>query len=203
LLYALARFGRWDEILAQPASPADLPYSTAIWHYARGLAFAYKGSHAEAIQEQELLRQERRQIPARKVVGVNRASDFLRIAYGILDAKIAEDSGDSRRAYQSLTDAVSAQDNLKYDEPPPWYYPVRESLGALLLRMGRPADAASVYRADLRRNPNSGWSLNGLVNSLSAQHKVAEMDVAQERFLMAWKYADFTPGEFGGELARH
>lgn len=83
------------------------------------------------MREQKLLQEARGEIPASKVVGVNRASDLLRIAYDVLDAKTADDNGDSRRAYQSLADAVSVRDHLKYDEPPPWYYPVGESLGAL------------------------------------------------------------------------
>lgn len=69
--------------------------------------------------------------------------------------------------------------------------------------MGRPLDAALVYRADLGRNPNSGWSLNGLANSLSAEHRIAEKDRVQRRLLVAWKYADFTLGGFGGSVASH
>jgi tetratricopeptide (TPR) repeat protein len=86
--------------------------------------------------------------------------------------------------------AIALEDALTYDEPPPWYYPVRQSLGAALLAARRPREAEAVYREDLRRYPENGWSLAGLRESLRAQGRTAEADSADARFRRAWTRAD-------------
>jgi tetratricopeptide (TPR) repeat protein len=85
---------------------------------------------------------------------------------------------------------VEMQDRHWFTEPPPWYYPLRQSLGAVLLQSGRAAEAEEVYREDLRRNPNNGWSLFGLSQSLRAQDKLAEASIIELRFQRAWGRAD-------------
>ena len=140
-------------------------------------------------------------IPKTTIIGVNRASDLLSIASNILAAEIGLCRNQNHEAVRRFERAVAAQDDLKYDEPPPWYYPVRESLGAALLRAGRAHSAESVYREDLRRNPESGWSLNGLAKSLSAQNNDAAAGITRERFVAAWRYADFSLDSGDGGLA--
>ena len=82
------------------------------------------------------------------------------------------------------------QDGLNYMEPPPWYYPVRQSLGAVLLAAGRAKEAETVYREDLRRNRENGWSLYGLARSLRAQKRNEEAAAVETRFRKAWAAAD-------------
>jgi len=202
-LYALCRFARWKEILSQEAPPSDLNYSTAIWHYARGLAFAHTGSSADAAHEYRQLLTVAARIPRTTTIGVNRASDQLYIANTVLGAEIALCDGEIDAAVGLFERAVAAQDKLKYDEPPPWYYPVRESLGAALLREDRAQEAEAVYREDLRRNPESGWSLSGLSKSLSAQKDGAIARATHVRFLSAWRYADFSLDSNDGGLVAY
>lgn len=85
------------------------------------------------------------------------------------------------------------EEALTYDEPPGWMQPVRHALGALLLADGRPDEAESVYRADLARHPNNGWSLLGLKQSLEAQDRMAEAAALDPELQTAWSRADVTP----------
>jgi tetratricopeptide (TPR) repeat protein len=188
--FMMARFGRWQELLAEPAPAPDLPYATAMWHYARGLAFAARAQIADAEGERRALRELADQIPADRVVGDNqRAGQQLRLASLLLAGEIAARQGQCERALPKLEEAVAVQDGLPYMEPPPWYYPVRETLGAVLLQCGRPAAAADVFREDLRQNPNNGWSLYGLAQAQRAQRDPAAAETAGQ-FNAAWRNAD-------------
>jgi hypothetical protein len=117
----------------------------------------------------------------------NPAGNVLKVAAAILDARLAANDA---AAVLHWRRAVAAQDTLHYDEPPAWFYPVRESLGAALLRSGKPADAEAVFREDLRLNPRNGRSLFGLMKSLEAQKKTADTASVQREFDRAWKFAD-------------
>ena len=99
-------------------------------------------------------------------------------------------AGRHEEAVQSFRSAVAQEDSLHYDEPPAWYYPVRQSLGAALLKAGKPADAEAVYRADLKRYPDNGWSLCGLAEALNARGRVTEGLKVKKRFARAWARAD-------------
>jgi tetratricopeptide (TPR) repeat protein len=180
-LFVLLRFHRWDEVLKAPAPDPKLPLSTAVWHYARGCALAATGEGKKAAVEQSAFNQARKQIPAEASFGLNSAENVLKIADSVLSASLA---ADSVAAWQK---AVEAQDALAYDEPPDWYYPVRESLGAALLKRGRAAEAEAVFRADLKRNPRNGRSLFGLLESLKAQKKTTDAQWVQSEFDSAWK----------------
>jgi len=110
----------------------------------------------------------------------------------ILDGELASRERRYDEAIVSLTAAVTMQDAQRYNEPPTWHYPVRQSLGAVLLAAGQAAKAETVYREDLRRNPENGWSLFGLAKSLEAQQKTGEAEDAWARFRRAWGRADVT-----------
>jgi tetratricopeptide (TPR) repeat protein len=192
-LVMLVRFGRWVEVLRQPAPPADFRYTTGMWRYARGLAFSEFGQADSARREADSLAAIAAALPQDAVVGLNSSKRLLTIASQVLAGDIAARRGRTDEAVLRLTDAVRLQDNLTYDEPPAWYYPVRESLGAVLLRAGRAAQAEAVFREDLRRNPGNGWSLYGLAQALRAQNKGAAADSADQAFRRAWARADFRP----------
>src|SRR5690606_36963494 len=147
---ALTQFGRWDEILAEPMPDPSLDYATAIAHYARGTALARKGDVTGARVERASL------VPLRdttKIMFLDTndypAVTLLQIADALLQGDIALASGSPTEAIRHFESAVELQDGLPYTEPPFWYYPTRQSLGAALLAANRPADAEAVYRRDL------------------------------------------------------
>lgn len=189
--FALVRFGRWAEMLAEPAPPARMLYVTGAWRYARGLAFLGTGRRAEAASELGQLRAVRQSVPAeRTLANFFKMSDMLALAAEVLAGEIAARGGDADAAVKHLAEAVRIQDEHWFTEPPPWYFPVRQSLGAALLQAGRAAEAEAVYREDLRRNPENGWSLFGLAQSLRAQGKTADASAIDARFRRAWARAD-------------
>jgi len=190
-LLALARFGRWDEVLAQPAPPAKMLYVTAAWRHTRGLALAAKGRRDEAARELAELRAVLARVPAdRTVAGFFKMADMVRLAAETLAGEIEARGGNADAAVKHLAEAVRLQDAHWFTEPPPWYYPVRQSLGPVLLQAGRAAEAEAVYREDLRWNPENGWSLFGLAQSLRAQGKTADAAAVDARFGRAWTRAD-------------
>jgi tetratricopeptide (TPR) repeat protein len=190
-IVALARFGRWDEVLAYPAPPRDWPYTSGVWRYARGLAFNAKGQAADATRELRELENILKSVPPERTVAFFfRAKNVLQLAANLLAGEIAAKAGDVATAERLLRAAVAEQDTHWFTEPPPWYFPVRQSLGAVLLQAGRASDAEPVYREDLRRNPGNGWSLFGLAQSLKAQGKTAEAAQVDEGFRKAWAQAD-------------
>jgi tetratricopeptide (TPR) repeat protein len=191
--YVLLRFAKWDDLLALPAPAASLQLTTAIWHYARGVAFAGKQDAARARAERMLFLEVVGKIPAETPVGVlNTAGQMFAVASPLLDGRIAAAAGDPLAAIAQYRTAVAAEDALAYDEPPTWYYPVRETLGAALLAAGQAAEAEQVFRDDLKYNPRNGRSLFGLWKALGAQGKNADAARAGEEFRRAWSAADVT-----------
>lgn len=188
--FALVRFGKWEEILKEPAPPAEFQYSTGIWHYVRGRAFAATGKMKEAKAELDAVAKTAEALPAEMMVNLNSGRSVLQIASNVLAGEIAAIEGRVDEAVASLGKAIEIEDRLVYDEPTPWYQPVRQNLGAVLLAAKRPAEAEKVYRDDLRRNPNNGWSLYGLTESLKAQGKTKQAAAEEKRFQKAWKRAD-------------
>jgi tetratricopeptide (TPR) repeat protein len=189
-LEALVRFGRWDEVLAAP-EPADyLPLSRAFRHAARGVALAAKGDIAQAQAEQQAFRDARKSVAENVVFGNNKAADLLEVAEHLLAGEIFWRMGRNDAAFAELRQAVKLEDQLRYSEPPDWILPVRHALGATLLAAGKAAEAEQVYRDDLLKLPNNGWSLYGLAESLRAQGKLAEAEPFAARFREVWKDAD-------------
>lgn len=190
-LLALVQFGRWQELLAEPAPRADLAYSTAIWHYARGVARANAGDVAGAESEYTALQPLKANDKVLSLDGNDYpASTLLGIADALLAGEIALANEELTDAVAHFERAVSLQDGLPYTEPPFWYYPTRQSLGLALLRAGRAAEAEEVYRRDLEQYPHNGWSTFGLIQALTAQNKTAEADEHRGHFEMMWGLAD-------------
>jgi tetratricopeptide (TPR) repeat protein len=192
-LCALVRFGKWQEILNEPQPPEDLRYMTGIWHYARALAFVATEQMEDAKKEQASLETLVTGFDAkREMMGRNTARDLLSIAAQIVAGELAAKQDKTTEAVQYLEKAVAIQDQLQYTEPPPWYYPVRQSLGAVLLVAGKAAEAEAVYKEDLKRNPKNGWSLYGLAQSLRAQGAMAKAQLVEDEFQKTWTRADVT-----------
>jgi tetratricopeptide (TPR) repeat protein len=192
-IVALVRFGRWDEVLRQPAPPSEWLYTRGVWHYARGVAFNAKGQAAEARRELGELEKVLRSVPPERTIAFFfRTRSMLQLAANVLAGEIAAKAGDIASAERLLRAAVAEQDTHWFTEPPPWYFPVRQALGAVLLQAGRAGDAAQVYHEELKSNPGNGWSLFGLAQSLRAQNKTGEAAQTEERFRKAWARADVT-----------
>jgi tetratricopeptide (TPR) repeat protein len=189
-----ARFGEWGVIMQEPAPPSDPSYANGVWHYARGLAFAAMGKLDQADREREELHKITRSIPADRVLGTNNnAQKVSELAETVLTGEIASARGDHEEAIARLSYAVRMQDALIYDEPPIWYFPVREALGAEFLAEGQAAQADAVYRSDLKINPGNPRSLHGLARSLRAEGKQQEAAEYENQFKSAWHYADVAP----------
>jgi len=192
-IVALARFGKWDEVLKQPAPPAEWLYTTGVWHYARGLAFNAKGEAAAARRELSALEAGVQAMPAERTVAFFfRAKNLLQLAANVLAGEIAGKAGHYATAERLLRAAVAEQDTHWFTEPPPWYFPVRHALGAVLVQAGRGPAAEQIYREDLVRNPGNGWALFGLTQALRAQGKSDAAQQAEVRFGKAWAKADVT-----------
>jgi tetratricopeptide (TPR) repeat protein len=191
--YALTRFGKWDDMLKEPEPPVFSPYARGIWHYARGVAFVHKGQLDQANQElakvKEILTDKALDQP---LFSPNTGHAVLSIAPEVLAGEIDSANKNYDSAIAHLERAVRLEDSLVYTEPAEWHYPPRQALAAVLLEAKRPAEAETVYWADLKKNRNNGWSLYGLMKALQAQGKTADAALVEARFKKAWERSDIT-----------
>ena len=158
-------------MLAEPEPTEGLEFTKGMWHYGRGMAFAGLKKLDEAEKVAAALASIRDTVPDDQPV-------------------IESRRGNLNLAIHYFEQAVKLNDEQIYEEPPTWYQPARQFLGAALLEANRPAEAEAVYRVDLRRNPKNGWSLFGLMQSLQAQKKRAEANEVKKAFKEAWARAD-------------
>jgi tetratricopeptide (TPR) repeat protein len=184
----LARFGRWDEILAEPPPNPQLAGLTIAWLQARATALAAKGRVAEAKAVLPDLDRKIAAVPADSAQGQNSARPLYEIGALKAKARIAWAEGRRDAALSQLREAVAKEDGLAYNEPSDEFFPVRHLLGAALLDAGKAAEAEAVYREDLKRQPGNGWALHGLARALEAQRK--DSKPVKARFTEAWKHAD-------------
>lgn len=189
--YTMVHLGRWKDILSAPAPDSKLKYPTAIWHYARGMAYAAQknepGAKEELSHVKQLIQDE--WIREKRIWDINLASDIITIAANVLEAEIIAGTN-PEKAITLLKEAVVLEDKLNYTEPPDWFFSVRHTLGHVLVQAGRFKEAEEIYRQDLVNLPENGWALKGLFNSLAGQGKKAEADAVNKRFEKAWAYAD-------------
>ena len=190
-LLSLVRFGKWDDILEEPHPHEGFMFAKSVWHYARGVAYAAKGEAALAKGELDAL------VPLQDDVSVRfldsrdyPGSLLVGIAIELLRGEIAYRAGAFGEAITHFASAVEKQDSLPYTEPPFWYYPTRQSLGAALMASGDAQGAEAVFRLDLEQYPHNGWSMFGLTQALRAQDKDAQADEVQMHFEKAWQFAD-------------
>lgn len=187
---ALKRFGRWDELLAEPPPPDYWPISTALWRFNRAVAYAAKGEVRLAEQERAAFRDAAALVPRDALMAINSAHAVLKIAEHFLDGEIAFRRGNIEESVAELRTAIALEDQLQYMEPPEWVQPVRHTLGAVLVSAGRYEEAERLYREDLAKWPENGWSLHGLYQSLHARGIGAEAALLEKRFRNAWSRAD-------------
>jgi tetratricopeptide (TPR) repeat protein len=190
-LYTLVRFGKWEEVLNEPRPPENTRYWEGIWHYARGMAHAHTGKLQTAREDWTALRKISDEPTTPEVIiGFNSAGTLLQIASHVLAGEIAAGEADHERALYHLGRAVRLEDSLTYNEPPDWYYPVRHTLGAVLLEAGLPVEAEVVYADDLRKHENNGYALHGLLQAVRAQGRDGDAAAIEQRLKQAWSAAD-------------
>ena len=168
-LYTMVRFGMWDELLDEPKPREDAVYWTGIWHYARGMAYVHTGrlksGEGELAEIERLIHDPQ---STETLIGYSNATNLLRIASNVLAGELEAKRRNWDVAVGHLDRAVRLEQSLLYGEPPDWYYPVRHTLGAVLLEAGRADEAAVVFWQDLKKNPENGYALYGLAKSLRA-----------------------------------
>jgi tetratricopeptide (TPR) repeat protein len=184
------RFGRWEEVLAAPEPDEVFPTARAFRHAARGTALAAQGNVDAARGELAALAVDKRRVSDSSLIVINKATDVLGVAEQLLTGEILYREAKPDEAFTALREAVRREDALRYSEPPDWIIPVRHSLGAALMQSGRYADAERVYRDDLTRHPENGWSLFGLARSLELQGKPDQAGPVRARFEKTWIDAD-------------
>ena len=184
------RFHHWNEILKMPAPDSSMKTTTVFWHFGRGLALAGTGKVTEAEAEYKIVSEAEAATPPDVIFQMpinNKAKDIMKIAENVLGAKLAVAKKDNAAAISLLREAVAIQDKLNYGEPPDWFYPVRESLGGVLLMSGDSAGAEKVFREDLERNPRNPRSLWGLHQALLLQKRDYDAGFVQKQFEASWK----------------
>jgi len=191
-LYAYVTFGIWDDILSSKAPDEVRPYPQGVWHYARGMAFVAKNNIEEAQKELSELEKlkDNSEVDKLDIWGINSAGALLKIGYEVLSGEIAAKKKQYNIAVKHLSKAVELEDKLRYDEPPTWFYPVRQNLGAVLIEMGRYSEAQKVYEENLKEIPDNGWALFGLHQALLMQSKNDKASQVEKKFKDAWQYAD-------------
>jgi tetratricopeptide (TPR) repeat protein len=187
---AQMRFGQWGDVLKEPEPDECFPVARTLWRCARGIAYAATGKVKEAREEQTAFRDGASKVAKEAQVGNNNAGDVLAVAEWMLEGEILLREGKLKEAVAALREAAAKEDKLKYDEPPDWLQPVRHALGAVLLHQGAFAEAEQVYREDLRRWPENGWSLYGLARTLDAMGRKEEAAAVRARFQKVWQHAD-------------
>jgi hypothetical protein len=190
----LIHFERWDDILALPEPPFEVPVAGTIWRFARTLAFAGKNRLAEAAIEREKFVNDAQRLPKNIEFGNSNSGAVIAVARLYLEGRLALARGDIAGAIRWLRGAVVAEDALAHDDPPAWYLSSRQALGAAMMRARDFGDAEKICREDLARNPESGRALFGLQAALAAQGRHREAGALQKRIDRTWRAADVKLG---------
>jgi len=191
-LLVMVRFGRWDDLLAEPRPDPRYHAMTGLWLHATGMALAAKGRVDEAEAKLSELRTLSSKVPPTEQAANNTTRAILAVGEKALEARIAEARKDPA-ALQLWAQAVALEDQLVYAEPADWFYPLRHFQGAALLAAKQPRKAEAVFREDLERHPNNGWALSGLAQALRAQNKRKQAAQVENQLARAWRKADIRP----------
>jgi len=190
--YVLVQTGKWTEILLLQQPDTSLRYPLAVWHYARGMAFAARNEMDAAANELTALQEigKEQKLKTLLIWDINSAAQLTQIAADVLSGEIHSKQGRFDEAIQFLNHAKEIEDGLMYQEPPDWFFSTRHTLGHILLKAKKFGEAENVYKEDMVTYPENGWALMGLHKSLLGQHKNKEANAVLKRFNKAWKWAD-------------
>jgi tetratricopeptide (TPR) repeat protein len=185
---ANAQFSAAETTLSIPDPGEQFPYVRAMWHYARGVAHAARGEVNAAREEAVAISRIGGGTDFTQMTSAGvPAPSIVRLASRVVDGRVAQAEGDYETAAVAFRDAAAIQDGLPYTEPPYWYYPVRQSLGAVLLQAGKPAEAEGMFREALREHPNNAWALYGLKEAQGAQGNTAAAAETQRQLDALWE----------------
>jgi tetratricopeptide (TPR) repeat protein len=191
--HVMIRFGKWEDILAEPEPESYRLVSKAMHHYARGVALSALGRTDEAKQEIASFEAAAKAIPAEWQIGQNKAENVMKVARKMLQGELAYREGKHDQAFAALREGITLEEQLVYDEPPGWMQPVRHALGALMMGVGQAAEAEQVYREDLKAYPGNGWAMLGLEKELEAQDKDDQAAKYRDERARVWARADVQP----------
>lgn len=187
----LKRFGRWDQLLAEPAPPDYLPVTNAVWHAHRAIAYAAKKDFDNARREHRAFRKAKTEVPQGPIPDIYETTmDFLAVSDLFIEGEIALQQQRWDEAASLLERAAKIEDELGYGEPPLWLQPVRHTLGAVYMKAGKYAQAERVYREDLVKWRANGWSLYGLARALEEQGRLDEARTVRDEYQRVWAQAD-------------
>ncbi len=200
-MHVLVRFGRWQQIIDEPLPKCPVLYcvSTAMHHYAKGIAFAALKNIAAAEEQRNLFMASVGRIPAERTFFNNSAHQTLGVGEKMLEGELEYHKGNYAAAFDHLRESVRRDDELEYTEPWAWMHPPRHALGALLLEQGEYAEAEEVYRADLgldnslqrcAQHPDNIWSLHGLVECLRNRAADEELKIFEPKLAEALAKTD-------------
>ncbi|NKB53487.1 MAG: hypothetical protein GKR97_14915 [Rhizobiaceae bacterium] len=200
-MHVLVRFGRWQDIVDEPMPEDPQLYcvSTAMHHYARGVAQAALKNIEAAEREKASFYEAVEKIPADRKFFNNDARSTLSVGEKMLEGELEYHRGNHQLAFQHLRESVYRDDNLEYTEPWAWMHPPRHALAALLLEQGEFEEAEAVYRADLgldnvlqrcAQHPDNVWSLHGLVECLRQRGERRELPALETKLNAALIKAD-------------
>ncbi len=189
---ALVKFAQWEKILALPQPSRELEYPRAIWHYARGMAYANLEKPDKAALELARLEElsSAKSVQTMWIWEINTAADIVSIGSNVLSGEMARINGDIETALEHFEAAKAGEDQLNYNEPPDWFFSVRHLLGDLHLRRQDYLAAEKAYREDLFLFPQNGFALNGLYHSLVGEQRTVEAHEVLVQFERSWQYAD-------------
>ncbi|MEO1263947.1 MAG: hypothetical protein AAFZ15_34395 [Bacteroidota bacterium] len=190
--YIMVKFAMWEEIANEPQPDSKLPYASAIWHYAQGMASASAGDFSKSAEHLQYLTTyaEDTLLAQMTVFDINSLAELVSIAENVVKGELAHRKGDLNESINYFTKAIEIEDQLSYNEPPDWFFSVRHLLGAVLIKNSQFADAEKVYREDLAELKNNGWALMGLYKSLEKQGKKEEAKKVKQQYNVAWQWAD-------------
>jgi tetratricopeptide (TPR) repeat protein len=199
--HVMVRFGRWQEIIDEPLPDDPQLYlvSTAMHHYAKGIAHATLKNFCAADKERKLFHESLKRIPFDRRFFNNGAHSILAVGEKMLDGELEYHKGNHEIGYAHLREAVRRDDNLEYIEPWAWMHPPRHALAALLAEQGHFSEAEAVYRDDLglsgeiqrcAQHPDNVWALRGLAECLQQRGEVEELAAVQSKLASAMVLAD-------------
>ncbi len=190
--YVLVQLAKWNEVLSLPKPPDSLEYPLAIWHYARGQAFAAAKNFNAAMSELKSLVKFSKDPKFKELLiwENNSVAQILEIAQLVLSADILAGKGETTKAIDLLMKAVAIEDQLNYTEPPDWFFSVRLTLGEMLNRAGRFDEALKIYEEDMINLPENGWALKGMENSYKGLGNQQKLKETRLRFEKAWQWSD-------------